>query len=87
MVKIRPINKRRTRPPAMAVMPKKIPSLIQVCFSSYNWVDKMETLTSTAAVDEVASKEGLPAGLDPEVNNVVNDEVNKFWGSGMENTI
>jgi hypothetical protein len=29
-------------------------------------------------VDEVASKEGLSAALDPEVNNVVNDEINKF---------
>jgi hypothetical protein len=30
------------------------------------------------AVDEVASKEGMSAALDPEMNNVVNDEVNKF---------
>jgi hypothetical protein len=30
------------------------------------------------ALDQFASKEGLPAGLDPEVNNVVNDEINKF---------
>jgi hypothetical protein len=29
-------------------------------------------------VDEVASKEGMPAGFDPEVNNVVNDEINKL---------
>jgi hypothetical protein len=29
-------------------------------------------------IDQFASKEGLPAGLDPEVNNLVNDEVNKF---------
>jgi hypothetical protein len=31
-----------------------------------------------SAIDQFASKEGLPAGLDPEVNNLVNDEVNKF---------
>lgn len=31
-----------------------------------------------AAIDQFASKEGLPAGLDPELNNVVNDEINKF---------
>jgi hypothetical protein len=29
-------------------------------------------------VDEIASKEGMSAALDPEINNVVNDEVNKF---------
>jgi hypothetical protein len=29
-------------------------------------------------VDEVASKEGMSAAFDPEVNNVVNDEINKF---------
>jgi hypothetical protein len=30
------------------------------------------------ALDQFASKEGLPAGLDPEVNNMVNDEINKL---------
>jgi hypothetical protein len=30
------------------------------------------------ALDQFASKEGVPAGLDPEINNLVNDEVNKF---------
>jgi hypothetical protein len=29
-------------------------------------------------VDEIAGKEGVSAGFDPEINNVVNDEVNKF---------
>lgn len=29
-------------------------------------------------VDEFAGKEGLPAGMDAEVNNVVNDEINKL---------
>jgi hypothetical protein len=29
-------------------------------------------------VDEIASKEGMSAAFDPEINNVVNDEVNKF---------
>lgn len=32
----------------------------------------------TVAVDEFASKEGLPAAADPELNNVVNDEINKL---------
>jgi hypothetical protein len=30
------------------------------------------------AIDQFASKEGLPAGLDPEMNNMVNDEINKL---------
>ena len=30
------------------------------------------------AIDQFASKEGLPAGADPMMNNFVNDEVNKF---------
>jgi hypothetical protein len=30
------------------------------------------------ALDQFASKEGLPAGLDPEMNNLVNDEINKL---------
>jgi hypothetical protein len=29
-------------------------------------------------VDEIATKEGMAAGFDPEVNNVVNDELNKL---------
>ncbi|CAK7563127.1 MAG: hypothetical protein SEPTF4163_000986 [Sporothrix epigloea] len=31
-----------------------------------------------SAVDGFATKEGLSASFDPEVNNLVNDEVNKF---------
>lgn len=30
------------------------------------------------AIDQFASKEGLPAAADPELNNVVNDEINKL---------
>jgi hypothetical protein len=30
------------------------------------------------AIDQFASKEGVPAGFDAEINNVVNDEINKF---------
>jgi hypothetical protein len=30
-------------------------------------------------VDEVAQKEGMSAALDPEINNVVNDEANKIF--------
>ncbi|TVY51527.1 hypothetical protein LCER1_G004507 [Lachnellula cervina] len=40
--------------------------------------DKTEDTMVDSAVDQFASKEGLPAGMDPEVNNVVNDEVNKL---------
>jgi len=40
--------------------------------------DKTEDTLVDSAIDQVASKEGLPAGFDPEVNNLVNDEVNKF---------
>jgi hypothetical protein len=36
------------------------------------------TENSLVVVDEIAGKEGLPAGFDPEINNVINDEVNKF---------
>jgi hypothetical protein len=32
----------------------------------------------TAAVDGFAAKEGMSAALDPEINNVVNDEINKL---------
>jgi len=30
------------------------------------------------AIDQFASKEGVLAGMDPEINNVVNDEINKL---------
>ncbi|KAI1268773.1 hypothetical protein F5Y18DRAFT_422998 [Xylariaceae sp. FL1019] len=30
------------------------------------------------AVDQFANKRGVPAGADPEINKVVDDEVNKF---------
>ncbi|CZR52303.1 uncharacterized protein PAC_02180 [Phialocephala subalpina] len=40
--------------------------------------DKTEDTMVDSALDQFASKEGMPAGLDPEVNNVVNDEINKF---------
>jgi hypothetical protein len=29
-------------------------------------------------VDQLASREGVAAGFDPEINNVVNDAVNRF---------
>ncbi|TVY47875.1 hypothetical protein LOCC1_G001984 [Lachnellula occidentalis] len=40
--------------------------------------DKTSDTMADSAIDQFASKEGLPAGMDPEVNNVVNDEINKF---------
>jgi len=40
--------------------------------------DKTEDTMVDSAIDQFASKEGMPAGFDPEVNNLVNDEVNKF---------
>jgi hypothetical protein len=40
--------------------------------------DKTEDTLADSALDQFASKEGLPAGLDPEVNNLVNDEINKL---------
>jgi len=40
--------------------------------------DKTEDTLADSALDQFASKEGLPAGLDPEMNNMVNDEVNKL---------
>lgn len=40
--------------------------------------DNTEDTMVDSAVDEFAQKEGMSAGFDPEVNNVVNDEVNKF---------
>jgi hypothetical protein len=30
------------------------------------------------AIDQIASKEGIPAGFDPEINNLANDAINKF---------
>lgn len=39
---------------------------------------KGEDTMVDSAVDEFATKEGVPAGFDSEVNNVVNDEVNKL---------
>ena len=35
-------------------------------------------LTFSTAIDGFASKEGISASMDPEINNVVNDEVNNF---------
>jgi hypothetical protein len=29
-------------------------------------------------VDQIATKEGVPAGFDPEINNVINSEVDKL---------
>jgi len=40
--------------------------------------DKTEDTLADSALDQFASKEGLPAGLDPEMNNMVNDEINKL---------
>jgi len=40
--------------------------------------DKTEDTMADSALDQFASKEGLPAGLDPEMNNMVNDEINKL---------
>ncbi|KAH8789750.1 uncharacterized protein K444DRAFT_608060 [Hyaloscypha bicolor E] len=40
--------------------------------------DKTEDTMVDSAIDQFASKEGLPAGLDPEMNNMVNDEINKL---------
>ncbi|KAK3312787.1 hypothetical protein B0H66DRAFT_607847 [Apodospora peruviana] len=31
-----------------------------------------------SVVDEIASSEGVPAWAEPEINNVVNEEVNKL---------
>jgi hypothetical protein len=31
-----------------------------------------------AAIDQFAAKEGVPAGADPEMNNVINNIVNKY---------
>jgi len=39
---------------------------------------KGEDTMVDSAVDEFATKEGVPAGFDPEINNVVNDEINRF---------
>jgi len=40
--------------------------------------DKTEDTMVDSAIDQFASKEGLPAGADPVMNNMVNDEVNKL---------
>jgi len=40
--------------------------------------DKTEDTMVDSAIDQFASKEGVPAGVDPEMNNVVNDEINKL---------
>lgn len=40
--------------------------------------DAKEDTVIDSVVDEFAGKEGLPAGADPELNNIVNEEVNKF---------
>lgn len=39
---------------------------------------KQTYLLLNQVVDEVAEKEGVPAALLPEINNVVNDEFNKM---------
>ncbi len=39
---------------------------------------ELTTVSPRTVVDEVANKEGVSAALDPEINNFVNDEVNKF---------
>ncbi|KAI8629149.1 hypothetical protein F5Y19DRAFT_475706 [Xylariaceae sp. FL1651] len=38
---------------------------------------KKDTLVDSA-VDQYANKKGVPASADPELNNLVNDEVNKM---------
>ncbi|KAJ4388211.1 hypothetical protein N0V93_008818 [Gnomoniopsis smithogilvyi] len=43
-----------------------------------NSSDSKYDTVADSAVDQFASKEGLPAGADPELNNVVNDEINKL---------
>lgn len=53
----------------------KYPYLI---LSSNGQTDKTEDTLADSALDQFASKEGLPAGLDPEMNNMVNDEINKL---------
>ncbi|RQM05941.1 hypothetical protein DH86_00002506, partial [Scytalidium sp. 3C] len=40
--------------------------------------DKTADTFIDSAVDQFATKEGVSAGFDPEINNVVNEEVNKF---------
>ncbi|KAK3947925.1 hypothetical protein QBC32DRAFT_318343 [Pseudoneurospora amorphoporcata] len=40
--------------------------------------DAKEDAVVDSIVDEVAEKEGVPAALLPEINNVVNDEFNKM---------
>jgi hypothetical protein len=45
---------------------------------SLEWYTSTHTNHVLVAIDQFASKEGLPAGADPIVNNLVNDEINKF---------
>ncbi|KAF7919330.1 uncharacterized protein EAE97_011662 [Botrytis byssoidea] len=40
--------------------------------------DSTKDTMTDSAVDSFASKEGVPSQLDSGINNVVNDEVNKF---------
>jgi len=40
--------------------------------------ESMEDTAVDTVVDEIASKEGMSAAFDPEINNVVNDEFNKL---------
>lgn len=47
---------------------------IFLCLEELTFADK----TIALAIDQFASKEGLPAGMDPEMNNLVNEEVNKL---------
>jgi hypothetical protein len=51
---------------------------LYLTFSSDGQTDKTEDTLADSAIDQFASKEGLPAGLDPEMNNLVNDEINKL---------
>ncbi|KAI1326293.1 hypothetical protein F5Y16DRAFT_233551 [Xylariaceae sp. FL0255] len=40
--------------------------------------DAKKDTTVDSAVDHFANKKGMPAAANPELNNVVNDEINKF---------
>ncbi|KAH8816040.1 hypothetical protein F5884DRAFT_206135 [Xylogone sp. PMI_703] len=40
--------------------------------------DKTIDTMVDSALDQFASKEGVPAAMDPEINNFVNNEINKF---------
>ena len=41
-------------------------------------MEHLADIMDLAAVDAFAAKEGVNAALDPEINNVVNDEINKL---------